>query len=111
MKFNDYIIETAKQFVLYVDKDQTNVLDDAPPWLHHSLDDYMQYVEVYIKAKDNSKDYVALLVGVNQEDSDFKVIDKNIHIDKANKELLQFIKLSDSELNDLSTEEAELVTS
>ncbi len=111
MKFSDYIAEAKEQYTLYVDKKQTVVLDDAPPWIDHRNDDYEKYVEVYIKVKDNDKDKIALLVGVNIDDGEYKVIDTNIHVDKDNKDLLKFVKLSTDQIEDLSKEEAETATS
>lgn len=113
MKFNDFnkINESNKKFELYVVKKETKVTEDLHPWIDSKYDDYEQYVDVIIKVKDNDKDYIALTVGVNQDDGDFKVIDKNIHVNKENKDLLKFINLSDDEIDDLASSAAEDATS
>lgn len=113
MKFSEFnkLSESKETFDLYVVKKETKVTEDLHPWIDSKYDDYEQYVDVIIKVKDNDKDYIALTVGVNQDDGDFKVIDKNIHINKENKDLLKFIKLSDDEIDDLARSTAEDATS
>lgn len=113
MKFSEFneLNESKETFDLYVVKKETKVAEDLHPWIDSKHDDYEQYVDVIIKAKGNDKDYVALTVGASPDDGTFKVIEKNIHVAKENKELLKFIKLSDEQIEDLATEEAENATS
>lgn len=106
-EFND-LNENKQTFELYVVKSDTKVEDDLPPHIDHRHDDYEKYVNVIIKAKGNDKDYVAITVGANPDDHEYKLIDKNIHVSKSNDELLKYIKLSDSTIEELALEAAEL---